>query len=378
MLKKLYVNNFRSFQNFELDVTELKSALLIGKNGSGKTNVFAAMEIFQQIAQGVSKINQLISEKDFAFGDTAKPMRLEISVAIAVKTFIYTIDIELPEGFREPRIKYEKLQQDSQVVFERKREHTQLINFGQKEAGMEAQRSQSFILDWHHFGLPLILVRNEKDPIAQFRNWLKNLLILAPLPSRFAAVSKGERLFLDKQGEYILDWLRNILGENPSLYGKVEDFLKYRFPDFSALKFNAIGGQEKELRVLFAANQNSLDLNFSQLSEGEKIFILAAGLVASMNTDTPFLCLWDEPDNYISLLELQNFIVAQRKAAETKSSVQIIMTSHHGTVIHAFSEHNTFILSRASHLAPTRLQKLAEVKYLSPTLLEAIENGEFE
>lgn len=368
MLKKIYVHNFRSLQNFELDLTHIKSALLLGKNGSGKTSVFDAIEIFQQIAQGVTQIKNLVKKQDFAFGDNTKPMKFELDVELDSKQFIYTIEIEMPEGFREPKIKHEQLKFDGRIIFEREGGRT-LLN-----------SAAEFTLDWHHFGLPLISVRDANEPIAQFREWLSSIVILSPCPKHFATTSKGENSYLDREGQHLLDWITELLAENPNLYSEISEFLTHRLNDFSLFKFNPIGADEKELKVEFKnEGKKRIELNFSQLSDGERVFMLAAGLVARMNNGRPILCLWDEPDNFISLVELSHFILACRKAAETSDeSVQLIMASHNATVINEFSKHNTFIMSRNSHLEPSRNQKLEAKTYISVTLIEAFENGELD
>jgi len=45
MLKRLYIHNFRCLENFELLMKDMPSALLIGKNGAGKSSVGIALEI---------------------------------------------------------------------------------------------------------------------------------------------------------------------------------------------------------------------------------------------------------------------------------------------------------------------------------------------
>jgi predicted ATP-binding protein involved in virulence len=47
VIRRLYVNNYRCLQNFDLPISGKPSALLIGKNGAGKTTVGFALEILQ-------------------------------------------------------------------------------------------------------------------------------------------------------------------------------------------------------------------------------------------------------------------------------------------------------------------------------------------
>lgn len=366
MLHSVYIDHYRSLQNFDLSVADLKSALILGKNGSGKSSIFDALQVFQQIGRGVTQIKQLISKTDFSFGQTQQPIHLVLTARLEGKMFCYRLEIELPERFREPKIKQESLTCEGKEVLQREGGKT-LLN-----------HSAEFFLDWHHIGLPLVSVRDEKEPIAVFRQWLKRMIVLSPIPALFSATSKQESEVLDRQGRYVLDWARQLLAESPSIYGVIDVFLKQRMPDFLVFRFETLGKDEKELIFVFDnANEQTIELNFSQLSDGEKVFFLTACMIAAFQTGQSVTCIWDEPDNYISLVELSHFITSCRKAVENKKHfAQLIVTSHSAQVINEFSSHNTFMLARDSHAQPTRLSLLANKHYLSPTLIEAFENGE--
>jgi predicted ATPase len=73
MLQRLYVHNFRCLENFELNLKEMPSALLIGRNGSGKSTVAIALEILQSIGRGINRVGQLVRSKDFARGRSDVP-----------------------------------------------------------------------------------------------------------------------------------------------------------------------------------------------------------------------------------------------------------------------------------------------------------------
>ena len=45
MLERLYVHNFRCLENFTLDLAGHPSALLIGKNGAGKSTVLRSLKL---------------------------------------------------------------------------------------------------------------------------------------------------------------------------------------------------------------------------------------------------------------------------------------------------------------------------------------------
>lgn len=368
MLKKLYIHQYRCLQNFEINLSSLNSALLLGKNGSGKSTLFDAVELLQQIGRGVSKISELIEEKDFSFGEKERPILLEVQAELGGQNYCYMLEIDFPENFHTPKIKKEVLKVDGTEVLGREGGKTSL------------HQSKEFTLDWHHIGLPLISNTREGSPIATFRGWLGRIIVLSPWPANFESVSKLQTPYLDRQATHVADWVRNILADSPNLYAKISDFLKMRMPDFEVFSFEATGKNERELTIGFKAEgQPSFSLGFGQLSDGEKIYFLTAAVLAAISAKTPVFCLWGEPDNFIALREISHFITACRKEFENHpNGSQLLISTHNPRVINEFSGHNTFILSRSSHMQPTRINLLQGKDYLSPSVVDAFENGELD
>lgn len=366
MLKKLYINNFKCLEKFELDLDNLHSIFLLGKNGSGKTTIFEAIEIFQKIGRGTTALKELISESSFRFSDTSLPIEFKLEVSIATKKYSYELIIEFPEKFMYPRVKHESLSVNG-------------INKLRRDGGSTSvNNSASFSLDWHHIGLPLISVQTQKDPINIFRAWLQNIIIISPFPRSFSTVSKTESVVLHREADNIIDWARWLLSSNPSLYVDMSDFLKTRMPDLEVFKFENLGKDDRCLTFTFADNSEStIQLDFSQLSDGEKIFFLVATVIAAQKHNPTILCLWDEPDNFISLVELDHMITSCRKAFDSsKSKGQLILTSHNERVINNFSNNNIFVLNRLSHLSSPYISPLKDIPYESKTIVDAYLNGE--
>lgn len=367
MLEKLYINNYKNFRNFELNTSGLNSLLILGKNGVGKSNVLKVIEFFQKIGKSITQVGDLISESDFYFGDKSLPIVFELEIILKNDRFKYKLEIDYPKDFKSPRVSHELLLRNGENVFER------------KNGKMSLGKKSNFTLDWHHVGLPLISTRDENDPIELFKDYLSNIVVLSAIPSQFCVASKQENRYLNYTGSNSLDWIRYHLSKNPSLYTQINSFLKFRMDDFELFKFESTGKDERELIFEFRHGGKTTELNFALLSDGEKIFFLAAVLLAVISKDKNILCFWDEPDGYISLMELGNFVTSCRKAFDnSKTGSQLIMTSHKAKTINDFSTHNTFIFARDSHLSSTRVKKVNDFSYVSPTFEEAYENGEFE
>lgn len=368
MIQRLYIHNYKTFQNFELNATELHSLLILGKNGTGKSNLLEVMSIFQSIGKNKTALEDLIQANDFGFFNQSSPIVLELEAKTKGQVFIYHLEIVYPENFFKPKIETEKLKVDGNVIFDR----------SNGKLNLKSSNSE-FTLDWHHISLPLILIKDEQDPIFILKNYLSNIIVLGAIPSQFYKLSRQENPFLNRDGSNILDWMRFHLGQKPYLYSQMIHSLKFRMPDLIQFRFEQVGKEERELIVEFEERNERFLINFNFLSDGEKIFFLAAVLLAVVSQEIDILCFWDEPDAFISLPELNHFITTCRKTFEnSKLGSQLIVTSHKQGTINQFSEHNIFVFSRSSHLVPTRIKIIRDFDYLSPTLEEAYENGELE
>src|SRR5437016_12227698 len=104
MIERLYVHNFRCFENFKLEFASHPSVLLIGKNGAGKSTVLHCLAILQSICRGSNRARNLIVGSDFTQHRMDHPMRFEVELTLAGKRFTYAISFEWPANFREARI----------------------------------------------------------------------------------------------------------------------------------------------------------------------------------------------------------------------------------------------------------------------------------
>lgn len=351
MIKRIYVHNFRCLQNFEFSLSNENAILLIGKNGSGKSTISAVLEILQRIGQGVNSTDALFKKDDFSFNAHSIPMRFEIEVLLSDRNYKYELALELPENFHSLRILEEKLSINGKAAFERKYAE---VTINKNAAKQKAQ----FSIDWHLVGLPIIFGQSENDPLNIFKNWLSKLVILSPIPSLMTGLFNKPNSEIQKDGSNIGAWLSGLLGKMPAAYTKIDQYLKQIFDleDFQI----ANGGVESQNWVVnFSNGSKTLSVNFANLSDGEKCYFLSAIVTAALSTNTPIFCFWDEPDNYLSLSEVGHFVLELRKAFK-KNNGQIIVTSHNPEAIRKFSENNTYVLERKSHLEPTQLKLLQD------------------
>ena len=293
-------------------------------------------------------------------------MRFELEVVVEEITYLYSLALEFPKDFKELRIFEESLVVNGKPIYTRNVERVRLARSGKE---LEA----NFLIDWHLVALPVVQAATNKDPIANFRNWLAKMLILRPIPSLITGDAIGETLQPNDDLSDLGGWFTGIMALSPSSYMEVDQYLKQVMPDIQDVQNRPTGGEAKSLLVRFATKQGKTEFPFSALSDGEKCYMICALVLAAHRAYGPFFCFWDEPDNHLALSEVGHFVLTLRKAF--KESGQFLATSHNPEAIRRFSDENTILLDRRSHLEPTLVRRLADLD-MSGSAVEALLRGE--
>lgn len=353
MIQRFHVNNYRCLLNFNLPIAGLSSVLLIGKNGAGKTTVRHALEILQKIGRGTNRVRHLVTPQDFCLFGKEGPMRLEIEVKISARVFAYEIAFDFPPLFKEMRIVEEKLQVDSTPVYTRELAQVEVHKDARNDAA-------SFRLDWHLAALPIIQDRGKEDPLNIFKLWLSRLLILNPIPQLITGESEESTLLPQPDLSDFGAWFTGLLKLTPAAYTTVDGYLKDVMPDFEDVQNQAIGSENHQLLVQFASQTGKMQIPLEALSDGEKGMLTCALVLGANRHAGPVVCFWDEPDGHLALDEVAAFIMGLRKAYQGQG--QFIATSHNPRAIDTFSDENTLLLYRKSHLEPTNVRSIADLR----------------
>lgn len=367
MINRLYIHNFRSLENFELPISGLPSSLLIGKNGTGKSSIGLALEVLQQIGKGNNRIGQLIKPSDMTRWLTGQPVRFELDVTISGVRYEYRLALELPERFRELRIKEESLTVNGETKFEREVADLRFPRANEKPATMS--------FDWHVVWLSVAQAHSDSDPIDIFRKWLARMLILSPIPSRINGFSESETLSPTREVDNLGDWWNGLIAHSPAAYAPIAAALKTMLSDLRDIKNPVIAKDSRCLELFFDLDGKMLTLPFDDLSDGEKCMVIWAMVMAANDAYGPLFCFWDEPDNYLAISEIGDFATDLRKAFGKGG--QFMATSHNSETIRSFSDENTFVLFRRYHREPTQIRALSEIEY-GKDLIGSLVRGDIE
>ena len=296
-------------------------------------------------------------------------MRFELEVQLDSHLFNYTLALELPERFRELRVLEERLVMDEEVLFSR--DHAQVT----VRRGSTDRPEAQFSIDWHMVALPVIQDPAAAGALGSFRSWLAGMVLLSPIPKLMSGDAESGTLELDEGAANWADWLSGLLNRFPSAYATLSEHLKQVMPDLAEFRFEPTGKEAKSLLVRFKSEKGQHELPSAALSDGEKCFFLCAVLLAANQSYGPLFTFWDEPDNYLSLSEVSQFVMTLRRGFQQGG--QILMTSHNAEAIRRFSDDSTWVMGRRSHLEPSVIRQLQE---LAPTsdLIQKLIDGDLD
>lgn len=353
MIQRFHVHNFRCLENFDLSLSAHPTWLLIGNNGSGKSTVTKALEVLQRVARGINRVGELVKPIDFAWGRAAVPMRFDIEAKLGDDIFHYSLAFELPEDFKELRVAEERLACNGQNLYSRDRAQVVLPRSG-------AVREAKFLVDWHLVALPVIQEQSAADPLHVFKQWLAHMLILAPIPSRIRGDSQGASLMPNRECTNVGEWFAGLLSHTPAAYAEIDGFLKPLMPDLFDVRNPVVAKDSRSLFVQFMRDQAAFSQPFEMLSDGEKCFFIGALVLAAIQCYGPVFCIWDEPDNHLSLSEVGHFVVALRRAFGARG--QLVATSHNPEAIRHFADENTLLLMRQGQFEPTQIRPVSQLQ----------------
>lgn len=108
MLKRLYIDNYKCFTNFEWKPGAVN--LLLGGNGSGKSTVFEVLAKLQSVIFDDARVSDVFPTSSLTGWDSRSTQRFEIDWAVPdALPSSYVLEVEHERGKGVSRIKKETL-----------------------------------------------------------------------------------------------------------------------------------------------------------------------------------------------------------------------------------------------------------------------------
>jgi AAA15 family ATPase/GTPase len=353
MITRLYIDNFLTLVNFEIKFEPLN--LLLGDNGSGKTAVFEALRRVRDfIVVAGQTTAELFPAADRTRWQDKSIQTFELDLATDLGSFYYQLAIEHFDDNRKTKVKHESLKLD----------HTQLFSSDNGEVHLftdEGRKGPLINLDGTLSGVGLMPKRRVIKKLTAFKKAVEKIVLVNPNPFLMSSESQDEVTRPSWHMENFAAWYRFLSQENIAAVQEIMEELPKSLPGLKALNSIQSGERTKVLKAVFQAQDGKRKqaYSFGELSDGQKMLIAIFALVIGHKDQGACLFI-DEPDNYISIAEIQpwlRLIVDDCGPGERLEQV-IIISQHPETIDYAAL--GIPILFKREAESHTRITTLAE------------------
>lgn len=324
MLTRIYIDNFLSFVNFEYKPTQKQ--LLLGANGSGKSSLLEAIRFIKQFIN--DDLNPFTQSTRTRWQD--QPLQVfEIDAVLDNKEFRYRVEIQFAPTTRQPSVHLESLKVDGTTVFELANGEVHFFLNDGKEATPVP------------FGTTLSALKHAQlsnSRVRRFIEWIESVhcFKIDPYTAKMDERADSEEKYPDYEVENLAGWYLYLLGAYPDDNARFISSLRSSLNGFNALRFSSEEDGMRKLRADFMApTKKKGSYALEELSDGQRTLI-ALYMILHFSISKGNTVFIDEPDNYVSLNEIQPWLMAATQEVEDHNG-QLILISHHPELLNQWA-----------------------------------------
>ena len=327
MLTRLYIDNFRCFVDFEY--RPARKELILGRNGSGKSSLVDALLILRQIVVRGDVLDDhfLLSQRTRWLD---KPqITAELEADLEGDKYVYRLVIEPWGDPPRTRIESEIIRFNNRLIYEFTLGEVRLFND-------RFEQEFTYPFDWQRSCLATIIPRKENQILSRFKLWLSEVLCFRLNPFAMIARAEGESLFPNVDLSNVAAWYRHLIQAFPAQNDALRKSLRDSLDGFNHLQLDAAGENIRLLAANFSSvGSKTSKFYFGEMSDGQRclisLYIVLHFVLARGGT-----VLFDEPDNFLSLREIQPWLMAVDDIVEQNQG-QVLVISHHPEIINQWA-----------------------------------------
>jgi predicted ATPase len=367
MLKRLYVDNFRALVNCELRLG--RRSLLMGSNGSGKSTFGDVLIRLQMALLGQSKTDDLFSADTLTRWQSVPQQRFEMDVTGPHGDYRYELIVEhrasASAELPSTRIRREALAINAQPLFHFEDGQVRLYR-DDHSAGPE------YPFEWGRSALGTISPTPDNQKLTWFVRLLQSLTVLRPSPPQMEDLAERDDFLLLFDARNFAAWYHAASSGDKRRDRMLHDSLMKVLPGFDALNFEYAGPTRWLLRADFSHGGAKIMLSLKELSDGQRALIMLYAVLHFLLEEgrTVFL---DEPDNFVSLEEIQPWLLTATDTVDDGSG-QLVLVSHHPEVFNQWAASHGLVTQRDG-CGPVRIRKFSTPPEIALTPAEAIARG---
>ncbi len=365
MLTKIYVDNYRCLVNFELDLGKL--SIILGPNGGGKSTLFDVLRNIRRLLIDNAKVGEVFPATETTAWTNIHQQTFELHLQSSEGAYIYCLVVAHNPEIQKQRIERESLLFEGRPLFEFSMGDVKLYD-DNHHPGPE------YPFDWSVSALATITPRGNNARLTWFKVWFEKLFIISLHPKNINSATAEESAWLNHDGTNFASWYRYITQEYQDKAFILTEELRRILPGFHSFKLE-LAGTQRLLKVGFAEdNERSSPLyfDFRQLSDGQRVLIVLYSILHGLRNLGNSLYL-DEPENYVSLDEIQPWLMELKDACED-GFVQAVLISHHPELIDYLAPECGRWIERTA-LTSSRVKALPQAHESGLRLSELIARG---
>jgi predicted ATPase len=363
MLVRLYIDNFRCFVNFELKPE--RKQLIVGTNGSGKSSLLDALLLMRQFATKGDTFDDFFVLSQRTRWLNQPHITCELEAALDGGSYVYRLVIEPWGDYSKPRVASETVHFNGKPIFE----------FVSGEVHLYDdlfEHKVTYDFDWNRSALATIIPRHDNHVLTRFKWWVANLYCFRINPYAMTARAESEQFYPNVDLSNMAAWYRHLVQADPKQNAELLTDLRESIDGFRFLQLDPAG---ENIRLLAAEFDNSGKPNrfyFHELSDGQRCLICLYTVLQFLLTKGSTVIV-DEPENFISLREIQPWLMAVADTVDGGIG-QALLISHHPEVINQWAPDSGVQLVRDNN-GPVRTARFTEDPDLCLSPSELIARG---
>lgn len=346
MLKRIYIHNYRTFVNFEWRPPAV--CVLVGPNGAGKSALLEVLCLLQDLVVEGKRLDEVGFPSTLTTWRAEAAQTIEIDVSLDGDEFRYRLTLHKESSVQIS----EELIANGRLLYKVGAEGIQIFSDRTEPASspvltIPAAFQTSFLSAFETFNFP---------KLRRFQEYLGSFCHLKPDPLRLGDVATGEDARLARDLTNFASWYRARVQEDPDAVVTLRQDLERVLAGFQQLRLQPMPGGIKDLLVRFSFGSNTHDLQWRQLSEGQRLLIALYGAYRLSFPKAGLITL-DEIENFVAPAEIQPWLreVVDLVAANDR---QLIVVSHHSESINYLAADSIWHMWREHGDGHTRIAPL--------------------
>ncbi len=333
MINYIYANNYKSFVNFKASFSQL--SLVLGKNGSGKSNILLLIFQLRNLIQGRTRVlTEAFPPSTLTRWMNSNTQTFELGITGYGKEYIYSLEIEQDRENNKCFIVSEQISCDRKSIYQTKEGKTIIYD--------EDGNAISLLSDAGFSGISMVPDDNKFSTIKEFKIIIGQIILCIPDPKRMTSLVQNDVFLPDVDFSNIGSAYAGLMQLDMDICNEIMEEYRNVYPTFHKVRMN-LTPFGKALTFDYKYKDAVTSFDFSELSDGEKVifslYVLLVGYAKRGMT-----VLLDEPDNFISIREIQPW--CQEFETELAEDGQCILISHNSEIINYLAESNGICISR--------------------------------